>query len=74
MLQQDLFSYADDTAILAVGNSTSEVQAQLQCDLDEIYEWFAQNKLIVNCSKTTSIPPTSDRSKYKSDKLDLTQE
>ena len=64
--------YADDTAILAIGNDPSEVSVKLQSDLNHLYVWFCSNKLSVNCLKTHSMLFTSNRSKFKHDKLTLT--
>ena len=63
--------YADDTAIISTGKSPEEVSVKLQSDLDRLYIWFARNKLSVNCLKTHSMLFTSNRSKFKNDKLYL---
>ena len=65
------FIYADDTALLATGEDTLEVQSKLQNDLDMLSVWFAKNKLSVNCSKSNSMLFTSNRSQYKNDTLCL---
>ena len=65
------FLYADDTAILATGSSPMEVSHKLQEDLDCLYVWFCSNKLSVNCLKTHSMLFTSNRSKFKNDKMSL---
>ena len=61
------FIYADDTALLAVGKNTLDVQTKLQNDLDVLSAWFVQNKLSVNCSKSNSMLFTSNHSRYKGD-------
>ncbi len=63
--------YADDTAILAVGDNSLDVKMKLQEDLNRLFVWFVKNKLSVNCLKTVSVLFTSNRSKYKNDALDL---
>ena len=63
--------YADDTAILATGMNTMEVQLKLQEELDRVFVWFAWNKLSVNCQKTVSVLFTSIHSRYKKDSLNL---
>ena len=63
--------YADDTAILAMGQNPHDVNTRLQCDLDRLFIWFAKNKLSVNCLKTNAILFTSNHSKYKDEELDL---
>ncbi len=63
--------YADETAISATGPNPEVVSDRLQNDLDRLYIWFARNKLSVNCLKTNAILFTSNRSRYKGEKLKL---
>ena len=44
--------YADDTVIYCSGNSTEEVVAKLQPDLDKFSKWCGSNKLTLNVKKT----------------------
>ena len=64
--------YADDTGILVVGQNPDEVKVKLQNNLDRLYIWFVKNKLSINCLKTNSIIFTSNCSKFKADKIELT--
>ncbi len=65
------FIYADDTAIFAYGKSPTDVRVKLQSDLNALYNWFASNKLSVNCAKSNIMLFTSSRSKYKNDVIEL---
>ena len=66
------FIYADDTALLAIGENPIDVQTRLQLDLDVLSAWFSQNKLSVNCSKSNAMLFTLNCSKYKDDVLKCT--
>ena len=44
--------YADDTSLSCHSQSVSEVQAQLQCNLDICSKWLHDTKLTVNASKS----------------------
>ena len=44
--------FADDTSITASSESVEELEALLNSDLDNIYQWLVANKLTLNVSKT----------------------
>lgn len=53
--------YADDTVISACGSSIEQVKSDLQTDVDNIVQWFSDNKLTVSISKTNCMLSTTDR-------------
>lgn len=48
----NIFSYADDTAVVATGNGWEFVQTKMNHDLSIISDWLAINKLSLNIKKT----------------------
>lgn len=48
-------TFADDTAILAVGDTVSEVTLKLQVAINNIQDWLAKWRIKVNESKSTHI-------------------
>ena len=42
--------YADDTLIYCTGNSIVELNKTMQKCVDDIQEWYEQNKLVINRS------------------------
>ena len=65
------FIYADDTALIAKGNSIEEINRSLQLGFDELNKWFAANNLSVNPSKSKVMLFRSKRSQMKNVKLDV---
>ena len=47
--------YADDTAILCKGKNNAQIQNTLNSEMSLCSEWFTQNKLHLNVSKTKSM-------------------
>ena len=47
--------YADDTAIFFAHKEVPMIQSTLQQDLSALNNWFYENGLVVNCSKTNPI-------------------
>ena len=47
--------YADDTAILCKGKNIAQIQNTLSSEMRLCSEWFTQNKLHLNVSKTKSM-------------------
>ena len=43
-----IFSYPDDTAVIASGNTWKQVQLFMNNDLSKIFDWFAVNRLSLN--------------------------
>ena len=58
--------------MLCRGCNPNEVAARLQSELDHLLNWFAYNRLSVNTSKTKSVLLTRNRSRFKSETLNLT--
>ncbi len=59
------YVYADDTALLCVGDGPEEVALKLESDLKHLSNWFVTNKLSVNSTKTKVMLFTSSRSHHK---------
>ncbi len=53
--------YADDTEIHACGSSMDEVNDILQCGVDDVSNWFYENKLVLNNTKSFCMLTTSNR-------------
>lgn len=49
-----MLSYANDTMVIATGNTWDEAEAVLNNYLDEINNWMALNTLCLNFNKTFS--------------------
>ena len=47
--------YADDTALIVSGNSTSVIEQRLITELKSVCDWMADNKLYLNLGKCESI-------------------
>jgi hypothetical protein len=47
----EVIVYADDTVIFVPGKDLSIIEARLSADMKRIYEWCADNELILNLSK-----------------------
>ena len=43
---------ADDTTLDAAGKCVKTIESKLNEDLNDLYEWFCQNKLSLNAEKT----------------------
>jgi len=63
--------YADDTIVYCQGNSVQEVEAKLQSCVSHLSDWYINNKLSVNTSKS-EVMLISSRRRYISDDLDIT--
>ena len=44
--------YADDSSIVATGNSVAEASSNLNISLNKISQWFTRNRLLINASKS----------------------
>ena len=51
--------YADDITIYTTGKNVTELETELNTDLNEIYLWSCSNKLVINSDKTKSMLFTS---------------
>lgn len=62
--------YADDTVLYCTGKTITELQTNVQCSLNKVANWFTDNQLVINQSKTEVMVV---KSKYKqvSDTLDI---
>lgn len=47
--------YADDSTLYYAANSSTELDKVLSSELDMVFDWIQQNKLVLNISKTKSI-------------------
>ena len=56
--------YADDTLIYCTGNSIVELNNTMQKCVDDIQEWYAQNKLVINRSKSNVMLVTTRQMFY----------
>lgn len=55
-LKGEIFSYADDTAILVSGETWDEVESRASEDLKMVKDWFDFNLLTMNDKKTKYLP------------------
>ena len=55
--------YADDTELHCCANTVTEVENTLQCDVRNIGNWFHDNRLVPNGTKTYSMLTSSNRDK-----------
>ena len=51
LLTGGIFYYADDTAVIAIGNTWEQVQLFMNDDLSNISDWPAVNRLSLNIKK-----------------------
>ena len=56
--------YADDTLIYCTGNSIVELNNTMQKCVDDIQEWYEQNKLVINRSKSNVMLVTTRQMFY----------
>ena len=56
--------YADDTLIYCTGNSIVELNNTMQKCVDDIQEWYEQNKLVINRSKSNVMLVTTRQMLY----------
>lgn len=47
--------FADDTSVLVTGDSVEEINKKIRTSIDEMTTWCANNKLVLNTSKTELI-------------------
>ena len=64
--------YADDTAILSIGNDLAEIETRIQNDMTTLSAWFDANKLNLNKSKSKTMLFTSNRNRLKDCNLNIT--
>ena len=50
-----VYHFADDTNLLKITNSPSQLRSQINMDLKLLYKWLLANKISLNCAKTESI-------------------
>jgi hypothetical protein len=62
-------SYADDTTVVVKAKTARDVEAKANLVLNFISDWFAQNQLVLNASKTNYI---SFSAKKSNDAFDIT--
>ncbi len=65
------FIYADDTALLVTGSNKQDIETKLQCDLHHLGNWFNNNKLSLNVTKTKSMLICGSISKLKNESLNV---
>lgn len=51
----EIVSFADDTALITTGKSWLDVEEKTNCQLNEVADWLALNKLSLNIDKTVFI-------------------
>ena len=54
--------YADDTLVYCNGNTMSEPKHNIQQCVSDIHEWYDQNKLVINKSKSSVMLATTSAS------------
>jgi len=64
--------FADDVAIYASGNNLNEIQSYLQKGINEINEWYMNNRLKINVQKTNVMVITSRYTKLLNKDLNIT--
>ncbi len=64
--------YADDTALLSFGSSVTEIELNLQSDINILHRWFDANKLSLNRSKSKAMLFCSNRHRDKDTQLNVT--
>ena len=47
--------YADDSTLYYAAKTVSELDNVLSAELNMVFDWIKQNKLVLNISKTKSI-------------------
>lgn len=57
-------TFADDTAILSVGNSHEEATQKLQSSLDQIYNWTKKWRIKLNETKSAHVDFTNKRTQH----------
>lgn len=55
-IQSNLFLFADDTAVVTVGNSWDSVYSLASRELIKLKNWFDHNSLTLNVNKTKCLP------------------
>ena len=50
-----VYHFADDTNLLKITNSPSQLRREINIDLKLLYKWLLANKISLNCAKTESI-------------------
>ena len=66
-----LLLYADDSALLASGESILEIEAILSKELEAVSEWLVENRLSLHLGKTESILFGSKRRLAKDKRLSI---
>ena len=51
--------YADDTLVYCSGSTMSELKHNIQQCVSDIHEWYDQNKLVLNKSKSSVVLATT---------------
>ena len=47
-----VYHFADDTNLLKITNSPSQLRREINIDLKLLYKWLLANKISLNCAKT----------------------
>ena len=53
--------YADDTLIYCSGDTIANVQEELQNSIDNVYEWYRRNNIVINTEKSCTMVVRSRR-------------
>lgn len=53
--QAKLTLYADDTSLFITGRDLNSIQSNVDNTISQLFNWFADNKLLINTNKTTAI-------------------
>ena len=63
--------YADDTLVYCTGKNTTELRSNMQKCVVDICEWYEQNKLIINRSKSNIMLVSTKQKLSRLDETDL---
>ena len=65
----DIILYADDTILISLHKDKNIMETNLELDFDNLNNWFLQNDLFINDTKTFSIDFYSPQRKYSTNSL-----
>ena len=63
--------YADDSTLYYAAKTVSELDNVLSAELNKVFDWIKQNKLVLNISKTKSIVLGSSHKLSSTPKISL---
>lgn len=64
LLLRTIATFADDTAILATGDTCKEAADKFQTDVNQVYQWTKKWKIKLNETKSTHVYFTNKKTQY----------